>query len=48
MNFHESPVAVNVSPDWVQATMYVFNCKVGSVPFRYLGLLIGADYKKST
>lgn len=43
VNFHKSLlVGVNVKFEWIQEVTISLNCKVGSTPFKYLGLPIGA------
>jgi len=44
VNFHISMlVGVNVSESWFIETSLVLNCKIGYVPFFYLGLPISGD-----
>jgi hypothetical protein len=44
VNFHKSLlVGVNVSDSWLNEAAFVLGCKVGKVPFLYLGLPIGGD-----
>jgi len=44
VNFHKSLlVGVNVSDSWLTETASLLNCKVGNVPFLYLGLPIGGN-----
>lgn len=47
VNFHKSMfVSVNVSNFWLKDDSMVLNCKIGHVPFFYLGLPIGGDSQK--
>ncbi len=47
VNFHKSMlVGVNISNFWLSEATYVLSCKVGKVPFVYLGLPIGGDSRK--
>ena len=47
VNFHKSMlVGVNVSDFWMNEASTVLNCKIGHIPFFYLGLQIGGDSKK--
>lgn len=47
VNFHKSQLmGLNVDVGWLQNAAYVLNCKVGAVPFRYMGLPVGANPKK--
>jgi len=44
VNFHKSLlVGVNVSDYWLNEAADMLGCKVGKVPFLYLGLSIGGD-----
>lgn len=44
VNFHKSLlVGVNVKSEWIQEAVVNLNCKVGSKPFKYLGMLIGTN-----
>jgi len=41
VNFHKSMlVGVNISESWLAEASSILNCKVGHVPFMYLGLSI--------
>ena len=43
VNFHKSSlVGVNITASWISEAASVLGCKVGKVPFLYLGLPIGA------
>ena len=47
VNFYKSMVTgVNISPTWLFEAASVFNCRTGSIPFKYLGLPIGGDGRK--
>jgi len=47
VNFHKSLlVRVNIGETWLTKEASVLNCKVGKIPFLYLGLLIGGDPRK--
>ncbi|MCI31617.1 RNA-directed DNA polymerase (Reverse transcriptase), partial [Trifolium medium] len=47
VNFHKSRlVGIKVSTVWVREAARVLNCKVGVIPFIYLGLPIGANPKR--
>ena len=44
VNFNKSMLSgVNISDSWLGATTTVLNCKVGRIPFMYLGLPVGGD-----
>jgi hypothetical protein len=48
VNFHKSElIGINVEDTWLKEAAAVLNCKVGSLPFNYLGLPIGADPRKA-
>ncbi|RHN53135.1 hypothetical protein MtrunA17_Chr6g0488181 [Medicago truncatula] len=47
VNFSKSQlVGVNVSASWLAEAAMVLNCKVGSIPFVYLGLPIGGNARR--
>jgi len=47
VNFHKSLITgVNVSDSWLYEAALVLNCRVGLLPFVYLGLPIGGDPRK--
>jgi hypothetical protein len=47
VNFHKSCLmGVNVSADFLEMASIFLNCKVGSMPFMYLGLPVGVNPKK--
>jgi len=44
VNFHKSMLdGVNISYSWLNDVATILSCKVGKVPFVYLGLPIGGD-----
>lgn len=44
MNFYKSKLfGINVRDQWLQQTTEFLNCRVGVLPFIYLGLPIGAN-----
>jgi hypothetical protein len=47
VNFHKSMlVGVNITESWLVEATSIMNCKVGQVPFLYLGLSIGVDPRR--
>jgi hypothetical protein len=47
VNFHKSMlVGVNISESWLREAASALRCKVGKVPFLYLGLPIGGDPRR--
>jgi hypothetical protein len=49
VNFSKSCVmGVNVSNDFIRLASVFLNCKVGSVPFKYLGLPVGANPRRAS
>lgn len=47
VNFHKSQLfGLNIEKGWVTRAAGFLNCKVGSLPFTYLGLSIGADARR--
>ncbi|XP_024632642.1 uncharacterized protein [Medicago truncatula] len=47
INFHKSLlVGVNVSDSWLTEAASLLNCKVGTLPFTYLGLPIGGNPRR--
>ena len=47
VNFHNSMfTSVNISDSLMEAATSVMNCRRGTLPFVYLGLLIGGDSRK--
>ncbi|PNY13834.1 cysteine-rich receptor-like protein kinase [Trifolium pratense] len=47
VNFHKSMlVGVNVDDNWLFDASYVVNCKIGRIPFIYLGLPIGGNPRR--
>jgi hypothetical protein len=47
VNFHKSMlVGVNISESWLHEAASVLHCKIGKVPFLYLGLPNGGDSRR--
>jgi len=47
VNFSKSLlVGVNVAPSWLTEAAMMLNCKVGSIPFVYMGLPIGGNTRR--
>lgn len=47
VNFHKSMlVGVNIATSWLNEVAFVLSCKVGKVPFLYLGLPIGGSPRR--
>jgi hypothetical protein len=47
VNFHKSLlVGMNIADSWLNEAASILHCKVGKVPFLYLGLSIGGDPRK--
>jgi len=47
INFHKNMlVGVNIVDSWLQEVAFVLRCKVGRLPFLYLGLLIWRDARR--
>ncbi|GAU27943.1 hypothetical protein TSUD_146580 [Trifolium subterraneum] len=47
MNFNKSMlVRANISVSWLQAPASALRCRVGNIPFLYLGLPIGGDQRR--
>jgi mannosylglycoprotein endo-beta-mannosidase len=47
VNFHKSMlVGVNISDSWLHEAATALRCRVGKVPFIYLGLPIGGDSRR--
>ncbi|XP_024632905.1 uncharacterized protein [Medicago truncatula] len=47
VNFHKSLlVGLNISDSWLNEAATVLSCKVGKIPFMYLGLPIGGNPRK--
>ncbi|GAU49405.1 hypothetical protein TSUD_92510 [Trifolium subterraneum] len=47
VNFHKSMlVGVNIGDSWLSEATVVLGCKVGKVPFMYLGLPVGGDPRR--
>jgi hypothetical protein len=44
VNFHNSMlVGVNITESWLNEAAIILSCKIGKVPFLYLGLPIGGN-----
>jgi hypothetical protein len=44
VNFHKSMLAgINIDQSWLEEAANILQCKVGTTPFKYLWLLIGAN-----
>jgi len=49
VNFNKSMmVGVNISESWLVEGTFILNCRVGKVPFLYVGLSIGGDPRRLT
>lgn len=49
VNFHKSQlVGINVGTEWLNEAASFLNCKIGAIPFIYLGLPIGADARRKS
>jgi len=47
VNFNKSMLTgVNVSTSWLNEAVMVMQCRVGTIPFTYLGLPIGGDARR--
>jgi len=47
VNFHKSIlVGVNIAPSWLNGAASALSCKVGKVPFMYLGMSIGGNHRR--
>ena len=47
VNFHKSLlVGINIGDSWLIEAASILNCKVGKIPFLYLGLSIGGDPRR--
>ncbi|XP_058731299.1 uncharacterized protein LOC131603066 [Vicia villosa] len=47
INFHKSQLfGINVQQTWLEEAALVLNCRVGSLPFSYLGLPIGSNPRR--
>ncbi|PNX77892.1 ribonuclease H, partial [Trifolium pratense] len=48
VNFHKSMlVGVNIAQVWLRDATSVLNCKLGHIPFLYLGIPIGGNAKRN-
>src|SRR4051812_35265492 len=44
VNFQKSCIfGVNICPNWLREAAKILNCKIGNLPFTYLGIPIGAN-----
>jgi hypothetical protein len=49
VNYHKSLlVGINIAHSWIEEAANILNCKVGSTPFKYLGLPIGANPRRNS
>jgi hypothetical protein len=47
VNFNKSMlVGVNISDSWLHEVAFALRCRVGKVPFLYLGLPVGGDPRR--
>jgi hypothetical protein len=47
VNFHKSSlVGVNIAASWLNEAATILHCKMGSIPFVYLGLPIGGNPRR--
>ncbi|CAJ2655849.1 unnamed protein product [Trifolium pratense] len=47
VNFHKCLlVGINIDQNWLEEAANILNCKIGSTPFKYLGLPIGANPRR--
>jgi hypothetical protein len=47
VHFHKSMLAgVNISDSWLIEAAFALRCRVGQIPFIYLGLPIGGDQRR--
>jgi hypothetical protein len=47
VNFNKSMlVGINISDSWLYEVAYALHCRVGKIPFLYLGLPIGGDPRR--
>jgi hypothetical protein len=47
VNFNKSMlVGINIAESWLNEAASILNCKVGKVPFLYLGLSIGGNPRR--
>lgn len=46
--FNSSLLGVNVSESFLESGANFLNCEVGKIPFRYLGLPVGANPRKGS
>lgn len=49
VNFHKSSmIGIHTSEEWIKQAAEAFQCKIGSLPFSYLGLPIGGNANQSS
>src|SRR4051812_19070438 len=47
VNFHKSSlIGINIPQTWLEEATNILRCRVGSTPFKYLGLPIGANSRR--
>ena len=47
VNYHKSMlVGINIAESWLQEAVSILSCKIGKIPFMYLGLPIGGDARR--
>jgi len=47
VNYHKSMlVGINIADSWLQEAASILSCKIGTIPFMYLGLPIGGDARR--
>jgi len=47
VNYHKSMlVGINIVDSWLQEAASILSCKIGNIPFMYLGLPIGGDARR--
>jgi len=46
VNFNKSMLGINIPESWLIEAASILNCKVGKVPFLYLGISIGGDPRR--
>jgi hypothetical protein len=49
VNYHKSLlVGINIAHNWIEEAANILQCKLGSTPFKYLGLPIGANPRRNS
>jgi hypothetical protein len=47
VNYHKSMlVGINIAESWLHEAASILSCKIGKIPFIYLGLPIGGDARR--